>query len=545
VVQLSFDAADRLVELVQARRGAVAVDEAARALFALERAPAALAHTLLGDVVQGDARLAWVGAGVGLADEPTRGVAIEEAELVVLDLETTGLSAARDRICEIGAVRVRALEIVDTFETLVNPGTLIPAPVVALTGIQPGDVLGAPRAETAVRRFLAYAGDVPLAAHNARFDLGFLEREIERLTGRRLAAPVVDTVWLARRLLQRRSTRFSLAQLAHFFGTATQPCHRALPDALATAEILVALLGLAQERGARTLADVVGLAAPRARRLRARRSLVAGAPSSPGVYLFRDRNETVLYVGKARDLRARLRSYFTSSRQRPSVEAALGAVERIEWRPLGSELEAALEEVRLIRELRPPANARGKADRAVYLERRAERWAVVRQPGPYGPLGSKRSAQLACRALEGFEGDDLADALPPLRAKLRRLARDLRFEDAARVRDRLTALEQVVERVGELERLRATTLCVLAPAREPGLRRAFFVAAGRIVAVRTLAQGAAGRLEVEAGLAEAARAEPSYAVEDADDLLVVAGFLRRPPPELRVVSLDAGEILAA
>jgi excinuclease UvrABC nuclease subunit len=263
------------------------------------------------------------------------------------------------------------------------------------------------------------------------------------------------------------------------------------------------------------------------------------------VYLFRDRNDTVLYVGKARDLRARLRSYFASARQRPSVEAALGAVKRIEWRPLGSELEAALEEARLIRELRPPANARGKGDRAVYLERREERWAVARRPGPYGPLGSKRRAQLACRALEGFTGDDLADALPPLRAKLRRLARDLRFEDAARARDRLAALEQVAERVEELQRLRATTVCVLAPAREPGLRRVFFVAAGRVAAVRTLAPGPAGRLEVEAGLAEVARTEPSYAVEDADELLVVAGFLRRPGPELRIVSLEAGEILAA
>ncbi len=416
-MQLSFDAADRLVELVQARRGAVAADEAARELFALERAPTALARALLGDVVEGDARLAWIGAGVGLSGEPSHGIAIEDAEVVVFDLETTGLSASRDRMCEIGAVRVRALEIEETFETLVDPGTLLPPHISALTGIFPRDVRGAPRPPLATRRFLGFAGEAPLAAHNARFDLAFLEREVERLTGRRVAAPVVDTVWLARRLLQRRSERFSLAHLSHFFGTSTMPCHRALPDALATAEILIALLGLAQERGARTLAQVLELAAPRARRLHSRRALIAGAPSSPGVYLFRDRNETVLYVGKARDLRARLRSYFSGGRQRPSVEAALGALARIEWRPLGSELEATLEELHLIRELRPPANARGRGDRAFYLVRRGERWAVVGDPGPFGPIGSRRRAQLAARALDGFEGDRPADALPALRAQ--------------------------------------------------------------------------------------------------------------------------------
>src|SRR5262245_55422699 len=125
-MQLSFDAADRLVALVQARHGPVGADEAARVLFALERAPAALARSLLGDVVDGDARLSFMGTRVGLADEPHREVPLEEAELVVFDLETTGLSAKTCRICEIGAVRVRALEIVDTFETLVDPGTALP-----------------------------------------------------------------------------------------------------------------------------------------------------------------------------------------------------------------------------------------------------------------------------------------------------------------------------------------------------------------------------------------------------------------------------------
>jgi len=542
-MQLSFDAADRLVELIHARRGAVSSEEAARALFALERAPATLAHSLLADVVAGDARLDWRGARVALADGNESDTLIEDAELVVFDLETTGLSAARDRICEIGAVRVKALRLEETFETLVRPGVALPPTIVRLTGLRDAELRVAPRPELAVRRFLAFSGDAALAAHNARFDVGFLDRAVADLTGKRVAAPVVDTVWLARRLLHRRSERFSLSQLAHFFGTSCDPCHRALPDALATAEILVALLGLAQERGARTLAEVIELAAPRARKLHARRSLIAGAPTTPGVYLFRDRNDTVLYVGKARELRARLRSYFSGDRQRPAVEAALGALARVEWRELGSELEAALEELRLIRDLRPPANARGCRPQS-YLERRADRWAVVSSPTRFGPIASKRRAQLAARALGDFDGDDLSAVLPALRAKLPRLARELRFEDAARLRDRVAALDEVASRVDELDRLRAQELCMLAPAREPAFWRAFFMARGRVT-VRSLPRGAAGRLEIEAGLAAAANGELSLAPEDAADLLVVAGFLRRPPPELRIVGLRAAEILAA
>src|SRR5437763_1044876 len=253
-------------------------------------------------------------------------------------------------------------------------------------------------AARATRRFVAFAGDAVLVAHNARFDISFLDAAVLRLGDRRLAAPVVDTVWLARRLLAGRQSRVGLASLAQFFGTGTRPCHRALPDAEATAEILLQLIGLAQERGARTVADLVELSARRRRRVYGKRALAFGAPTLPGVYLFRDGHGQVLYVGRARDLRARLRSYFRSERQRPAVEAALGAVEAIEWRVLGSELEAALEELRLLRELRPPANARStRPDRYVYLRARGDHVVVTRTPTPYGPLKSRRRAELAAR----------------------------------------------------------------------------------------------------------------------------------------------------
>ncbi|HUJ91703.1 MAG TPA: exonuclease domain-containing protein [Gaiellaceae bacterium] len=547
-MQLRLDAADRLVELVEERRGPVVADEAARRLFALRQAPVGLARSLLAEVVDADARLAWSGDAVALARPPGDGLLLEEATYVVVDLETTGLRPGSSQICEIGAVRVRGLELAEEFQTLVNPGMRMAPAASALTGLRNAQLRSAPPPPLAVRRFLDFAGDAVLVAHNARFDLAFLDRETERLTGSRIASPVVDTVALARRLLAGRVPRASLAQLSHFVGTSAQPCHRALPDAAATAEVLLALIGLAQERGARTVADLAALAATRTRRVWDKRHLAFGAPARPGVYLFHDRNGQVLYVGRARDLRARLRSYFRSERQRPAVEAAVGAAERIEWRVLGSELEAALEELRLIRELRPPANARvTRPDRFVWLRRRGDGVVASSKPSDtvsLGPIGSRRTAQLAARALEADELDRPAAALPRLRRKLADLSDARRFEDAARLRDRIDALERVCRELERTARLLALERCLVVPAAEPGHARAFFVARGRVADVRTLPPGG-GHLEIQAGLAAARQVRGSDPGTCLDELMLVASFLRKPPPELRSAPLELDAILRA
>ena len=548
-MQLVLDAADRLVELVEERHGAVPADEAARELFALRQAPAGLVRSLLADVVGDDARLAWRGGDVVLATGRAASLPLEHATYVVVDLETTGLTPRTGRICEIGAVRVQALEQVATFHTLVNPGAPLPPPIAGLTGLSDGELRGSPSPEAAVRRFLAFAADAVLVAHNARFDVGFLDREVERLTSRRIAATVVDTVGLARQLLAGRTSRAGLASLAQFFGTAVRPCHRALPDAQATAEILLALIGLAQERGATTVADLCRLAAPRARRAHDKRPLVAGAPTRPGVYLFRDAHDRVLYVGRARELRARLRSYFGSERQRPAVEAALAALERVEWRVTGSELEAALEELRLIRELRPPANARSShPERYVYLRQRGDEVVVTTTPTAWGPIRSRRRAQLAARGLAGATAEELAGLtrglpLVRLRRKLRDLADSLRYEDAARVRDRLRALEQVTAELRALERLRAVEAWLVVPADDARYARAFLLRGGRVAAVRTVRLGAGAPLELANAVAVAERQQPSLAPDDAEELLLLDGFLRKPPPELHVVPLGDVERL--
>ena len=544
-MQLALDALDRLVDTLS-EQGPLSTPEAARLLFATGPISDGLACSLLADVTAGDSRIVCTGTTVSLAgahEDPL----LEEAEFVVFDLETTGLSGARDRICEIGAARVRALELADSFQSLVNPRLPLPRPVARLTGLREEELRRAPPVSSVIKRFVLFAGDAPLVAHNARFDQRFLERQLQWLHGRRLAEPPLCTAALARRLLEGRVRRVGLASLAEFFGVATQPCHRALPDAEATAQVLICLIGLAQEIGARRVSELRALAAPRKRRVYGKRPLLRGAPTRPGVYLFRDRHDQVLYVGRARDLRARLRSYFRSERQRPSVEAALLALERIEWRVLGSELEAALEELRLIRELQPPANSRSRRrEHGVYLKCRGDDFIVTKNATELGPIPSRRRAALAARALATATADERdrlleGGPLPRLRSRLAELAEDFRYEEAARLRDRIEALEHVVERLRRLERLRTLDCCLVVPAVEPGWKKAFIVCGGRISAVRSLPPGAAARLEIDAALHEAARTSSTQPIspEEAEDLLLLGGFIRRPPPELAVLPLQA------
>jgi DNA polymerase III subunit epsilon len=542
-VQLALDALDRLVETLE-ETGPLSTVEAARSLFATSSISEGLAASLLVDVTAGDSRVVCSGASVSLTGE-TRDPLLDEAAFVVFDLETTGLSAQRDRICEIGAVRVQGLELVDSFQSLVNPGVALPGPVERLTGLRTAELRRAPPVRKVLPRFLAFAGDDLLVAHNAGFDQRFLERELQVREGRRLSQPPLCTAALARRLLEGRLRKVGLASLAHFFGVGTTPCHRALPDAEATAEVLLCLIGLAQELGARRLSELRSLAAPRRRRVYGKRALARRAPARPGVYLFRDKHDQVLYVGRARDLRARLRSYFRSERQRPSVEAALLALERIEWRVLGSELEAALEELRLIRELGPPANSRSRRkEHGVYLRPRGDELVVTKQPTELGPLTSRRQASLAARALAfstAEERERLLEGAPlqRLRERLAYLSESLRYEEAARLRDRLEALERVIDRVRRLAELRQLEACLIAPAAEPGWRKAFFVAGGEVRAVRSLPPGAGARLELAAGAAAcspSAEREP-LTPEQAEELLLLDGFIRRPPPELSVLPL--------
>jgi UvrB/uvrC motif len=159
---------------------------------------------------------------------------------------------------------------------------------------------------------------------------------------------------------------------------------------------------------------------------------------------------------------------------------------------------------------------------------------------------------LAARALASCTAEELeklheGGPLPRLRARLADLAESLRYEEAARLRDRIEALEHIIERLCRLDRLPRLELCLIAPAIEPGWQKAFFVSGGAVHAVRSLPPGAGANLEVEAGIAACRRAEKveeALTPAQAEDLMLLHGFIRRPPPELTVLPLDAERIRA-
>ncbi len=161
----------------------------------------------------------------------------EHNHFVVFDIETTGLNPTRDKITEIGAVRIRDGKITDTFHSLINPGIPIPMEIVKLTGITDKMIKDAPSAEQVIPAFLNFVGDGVLVAHNAPFDLGFLQIETAEL-GLNIKNEVVDTLALSRRLFPHLKTH-RLSALATHLKVNVNRAHRAEDDALTTAKILI------------------------------------------------------------------------------------------------------------------------------------------------------------------------------------------------------------------------------------------------------------------------------------------------------------------
>ncbi len=338
------------------------------------------------------------------------GTPLSEVTFVVVDLETTGGKPADAGITEIGAVKVRGGEVLGEFQTLVNPGVAIPPFIAALTGITDRMLADAPRVEAANAAFWEFAAGAVLVAHNAPYDVGFLRGACDR-TGLPWPSPrVADTARIARRALTRDEVRnCKLETLARFFRSDTPPIHRALDDARATVAVLHGLFDRIGSLGVHSLEDLLAFGGRTTPQQRTKRRLADGLPELPGVYVFRDAQGRPLYVGTSRNLRQRVRNYFTASETRKRMSEMVGLADRVDPIVCATDLEARVRELRLIAEHRPPYNRRSRHPERVS-------WvALTREPHPrlvtvsqvrdshaaaIGPFGSRGAASLAIEALQ-------------------------------------------------------------------------------------------------------------------------------------------------
>jgi DNA polymerase-3 subunit epsilon len=354
------------------------------------------------------------------------GIPLHQVTFCVIDLETTGGSPHDCAITEIGGVKVRGGECVGTFQTLVNPGQVIPVEITVLTGITQAMVVPAPPVNAVLPSLLEFIGheSTVIVGHNVRFDLSFLRAAIERWGGPPLSHRWVDTAALARRLLADEVPNHRLSTLSECLRLSHRSNHRALDDALATTDLLHVLIERASGLGVLGLDDLLELPTIRGHQQASKLKLTTHLPRTPGVYLFRDHENRVLYVGKASNLRSRVRSYFSSETRR-KVPQLLRETRRIEHIECTSLLQAEVLEVQLIHRHMPRFNRQSKRwSRYVYLklttDERFPRFSVVRTArddgGFYlGPLASQRTAR---------EVADAVETVVPLRRCTKRPARN-------------------------------------------------------------------------------------------------------------------------
>ena len=325
----------------------------------------------------------------------------------VLDLETTGGSPRDCAITEIGAVKYQGGDLLGTFQTLVDPGLPIPPLITVLTGITEAMVVEAPDIGTALPTFLEFIGDAVIVGHNIRFDMSFLNAAAALHGYSQLSNDTVDTAGLGRRLMSEEVRNMRLQTLAAHFRSPVTPIHRALDDARATAHVLHGLLERAGSLGVTNLDDLLQLPRARGSAHYSKIALTDSLPRQPGVYLFRDRHGTPIYVGKATNLRARVRQYFYGD-QRRTIASLMRELDSVDHIVCPTPLEAEITELRLIHTYRPRYNRRSRPPKSSHWVKLTgepfPRLSVVRTLktnalAHLGPFRSKTAADLVVSAL--------------------------------------------------------------------------------------------------------------------------------------------------
>lgn len=281
--------------------------------------------------------------------------------ITFLDLETTGATPLRDRITEIALVRFDDGVETVRWQTLVNPQQPIPPFIQSLTGISDAMVADAPLFAEVADKLLALLEGSVLAAHNVRFDHGFLKSEFKRLNIT-LRQKVLCTVKLSRLLYPQHYSHGIDAIVARHQITGLAR-HRAMGDVEA---ILIMLNDATRDLGADAVqAAALKLMAAPTLPPHIDASLVGELPEAPGVYLFYGENDLPLYIGKSVNLRARVLSHFSSDHASTKEMRMTQEMKRFEWIPAAGEFSALLLESRLVKERMPIYNRQLRRERSL------------------------------------------------------------------------------------------------------------------------------------------------------------------------------------
>jgi DNA polymerase III subunit epsilon len=412
------------------------------------------------------------------------GAPLDQVRFCVIDLETTGASPTQCEITEIAAARYEGGVCIGTFTTLINPGVPIPPEITYLTGITQDMVGPAPRIDAVLPALLEFVRDDVIVGHNVRFDLGFLNAALVQRGYPKLANRAVDTLRLARRILRDEVPNCKLGTLAETLGLTSQPNHRALNDVRATADLLHYLLERAAGLGVMGLDDLLELPTLGRHPSSAKLKLTDKLPRRPGVYLFRDTAGKVLYVGKATNLRQRVRSYFGFDERR-KVGPLLKVTAKIDHFECATVIEAEIMEIRLIQYFMPRFNRQSKFwTNYAYIRiggtAAKPLIAAVKDPlckepswllGPFPSLSAARVGAIALKeALTALPPDRKLDRsvidrsdllLNPLDQQMRELAIDELFEQAAALRDRAGVLARAIARQHRADMLRSQNLIAI------------------------------------------------------------------------------------
>ncbi len=293
-----------------------------------------------------------------------------DATFVVVDVETTGSDAFRNRITEVALLVVHAGEIVDEFSSLVNPHQYIPAFIQRMTGITSDMAAKAPEPKEVFAKALKYFNqpNTVFVAHNVRFDYNFMVESFRRELGEPFEKPLLCTFKLAKKLLPKELKK-NVGSLAEFYNIPIINRHRAFGDAEATTYILFELLEKVEsEHGIYELEDLLRFQNKQNNNFKTAPAIIQKhehslkkLPEESGVYYFKNELGVPLYIGKAKSLKDRVRTYFQLGEVTSKKIADLvNSIDLIEWQETNTELEALLLESKEIKKYIPPFNVQLK-----------------------------------------------------------------------------------------------------------------------------------------------------------------------------------------